>query len=68
MKWLHMLTFLLTAVGALNWGLVSLFNLNLVEFIFGAWPVLVQIVYIAVGVSAVYILVTHFSDCKVCSK
>ncbi len=66
MKMLHMAAFLLVVVGALNWGLVGLFNYNLVESLLGGLG-LVKIVYILVGVSAVYIGVTHKSDCKVCS-
>lgn len=67
MKGLHMLAFLLMAVGGLNWGLVALFDFNLVSTIFGSWPVLEKLVYVLVGVSAVYILATHKRDCKVCS-
>ncbi len=68
MKWLHIVSFLLVIVGALNWGLVGLFNYNLVNTLVGAWPGVEKLVYILVGVSAVYVLVTHKSDCKICSK
>ena len=67
MKALHMVAFALLVVGGLNWGLVALFNMNLVEAIFGGMG-LTNIVYILVGVSAVYIGATHMSDCKICSK
>ena len=66
MKILHMVAFALLVVGGLNWGLVALFNMNLVETIFGGIG-LTNIVYILVGVSAVYIAATHMGDCKVCS-
>lgn len=68
MKVLHMITFSLAMVGALNWGLVGLFNFNLVTMLLGAWPVVEKLVYILVGVSAVYVFATHKSDCKICSK
>ena len=68
MKILHGATFLLTVVGALNWGLVGLFNFNLVEAVLGSAPGLIKLVYILVGVSAVYIGATHMKDCKICSK
>lgn len=51
---LQMLSWVLITVGALNWGLVGLFNINLVEILLGTWPALVQIVYIVVGLSGVY--------------
>lgn len=41
-------------VGGINWGLIGLFGYNLVDAIFGQWPGLVQIVYILIGLSAVY--------------
>ena len=55
MKMVSMVAMLLVVIGGINWGLVGLLNLNLVEMIFGMWPVLVQLVYILVGVSAVYL-------------
>lgn len=39
----------LVVIGAANWGLVGLFNFNLVEWLLGGWPVLVRAVYILVG-------------------
>jgi len=68
MKALHMTAYLLLWVGGLNWGLVGLFNFNLVTALFGMWPMLVTLVYVLVGVSAVYTAFTHMGDCKVCSS
>ena len=68
MKLLHMVAFALLVVGGFNWGLVALLNLNLVTMVFGSMPGLVTLVYVLVGVSAVYLAATHLSDCKVCSK
>jgi len=58
-SWLNMTTFLLVVVGALNWGLVGLFNLNLVSLLFGGMPFLVTLVYVLVGLSGVYVLVMY---------
>lgn len=68
MKVLHGVTFLLTVVGALNWGLVGLLDFNLVNAVLGSMPTVEMVVYVLVGLSAVYILLTHFKDCKVCAK
>jgi len=68
MKAVHIVTFLLVLVGALNWGLVGLAGLNLVHVLFGTFPMLERVIYILVGVSAVVLLITHMKDCKVCSK
>ena len=62
-----MVTFILVVVGALNWGLVGALDFNLVNMLLGAWPMVEKLVYILVGLSAVYLLVTHKSDCKICS-
>lgn len=61
-----MVTFVLLAIGGLNWGLVGLFDFDLVQALFGSWPIIVQAVYILVGVSAVYELVTHKKVCTLC--
>lgn len=66
MKILHMVAFLLVIIGALNWGLVGLLNLNLVNAVLGSAPTIEKVVYILVGLSAVYIGATHMSDCKTC--
>ena len=68
MKWIHYLAYLLLWVGGLNWGLIGLFNYNLVESLLGSWPMLFKWVYILVGAATVYVLFTHMKDCKVCSK
>lgn len=67
MKALHMVSFLLVVVGALNWGFVALLGLNLVHMAVGAWPVVEKLVYVLVAASGVYLLVTHKGDCKMCS-
>lgn len=66
MKWLHVIAFILVIVGALNWGLIGLFNFDLVNTLLGSAPSMQKIVYILVGVSAVYLLVIHRNECEVC--
>ena len=38
-------------IGSLNWGLVGLFNFNLVEYLFGDGSLLTKIVYVLVFIS-----------------
>jgi uncharacterized membrane protein YuzA (DUF378 family) len=74
MKAVHMVASVLAWVGALNWGLVGLGQLfnaeaewNLVTWVIGSWsPVTASVVYVLVGVSAVYLALTHKSSCKDC--
>ena len=68
MKALHMVSFTLVVVGALNWGLVGLLDFNLVTTIFGTMPGVEKLVYILVGASGVVLAATHMQDCKICSK
>ena len=46
----------LVLVGGLNWGLVGLFNFDLVATLFGVASIVSKIVYVLVGVSAVYMI------------
>lgn len=54
MRIFDIITFTLVIIGALNWGVIGLFDLNLVTFSFGAIPWLVKLIYILVGLSALY--------------
>ena len=56
MKWVELVATLLVVVGALNWGLIGLLNLDLVNTLVGAWPMVVRVVYVLVGVSGLWLL------------
>ena len=66
MKGLHMVTFILLVVGGLNWGL-SAFGWNVVEMIFGAGT-LTMVIYVLVGLSALYEIATHKQNCRMCGS
>jgi uncharacterized membrane protein YuzA (DUF378 family) len=53
LDWIAMI---LVIIGGLNWGLVGLLELDLVELIFGSIPILMKLVYILVGLSALYMI------------
>lgn len=46
----------LMIIGGLNWGLVGLFNFDLVAFLFGDQSLVSRVIYIAVGIAAIYSL------------
>ena len=48
MNTLYKATLVLAIVGCINWGLVGLFNFNLVEYLFGDGALLTRIVYVLV--------------------
>ena len=45
-------TLVLCIIGGINWGLVGIFDFNLVEYLFGAGSLLTRLVYILVFISA----------------
>lgn len=54
MKTLDVIAGVLLVVGGLNWGLVGLFDFDLVAGLFGASNPLSRLVYVLVGTAAVY--------------
>jgi uncharacterized membrane protein YuzA (DUF378 family) len=47
----------LVVVGAVNWGLVGLFNIDLVKMLFGDMTVLSRVVYSLVGLGGLWLAV-----------
>lgn len=65
---LHTIAFVLLIVGGLNWLLVGLVGWD-VGMLFGGMSALVsKIIYVLVGLSAVYLVVTHKHTCMECGK
>lgn len=54
MKALDYTVLILIIIGAINWGLVGFFGLDLVAFLFGSMSVLSRIVYAIIGICGLY--------------
>ena len=54
MKVIDTIALVLIIIGAINWGLVGIFNFNLVDAIFGAMSIISRIIYILVGISGLW--------------
>lgn len=54
MRALNVIAQILMIVGAINWGLVGLFDFNLVSALFGVDAALTNIIYILVGIAGLY--------------
>ncbi len=54
MKVIDTIALILVIIGAINWGLVGIFNFNLVDAIFGAMSIISRIIYILVGISGLW--------------
>ncbi len=59
MNVLKHLVAILLIIGGLNWGLVGLWNFDLVVWLLGSWPTLVRIVYDLVGLAGVIALIEY---------
>ncbi|HUX16162.1 MAG TPA: DUF378 domain-containing protein [Phycisphaerae bacterium] len=57
LRGIDFLAVVLVVVGGLNWGLVGLFNFDLVQAILGGVPILARLVYLLVGLAAVYVAI-----------
>ena len=59
---------LLAAIGALNWGLVGIFQFDLVERLLGSTTTPARIVYGVIGVAGLMKLDSCFMCCPCCKK
>ena len=51
MNTLYKVALVLAIIGCVNWGLVGIFNFNLVEFLFGDGTILTRVVYVIVAIA-----------------
>lgn len=64
MEILQKVALVLTIIGAIVWGLIGLFDFNLVATIFGDGSLLERIIYILVGVAGLFNIFLLFKDIK----
>lgn len=62
MKILDKIALVLIIIGAINWGLIGIFNFNLVSAIFGDMTLISRIIYGLVGVSGLWGIKLLFDD------
>jgi len=60
-----MVTFTLLVIGGLNW-LLTAFSYNVVVMVLGTGQV-AMIVYVLVGLSAIWEVITHKQNCRNCN-
>jgi len=68
-----MVAFILLVVGGINWGLIGLggfmgSNWNIVGMLLGSWPMVEVLIYVLVGLAAVYEIATHKWNCRMCNS
>ena len=62
MKVIYTIALILVIIGAINWGLIGIFNFNLVDTIFGTMSAISRIIYTLVGISGLWSIKLLFSD------
>lgn len=64
---MHKITFLLLAIGGINWLIFGLTGWD-IGMLFGEMNnTVAKIIYVLVGLSALYEIFTHKKDCKSCA-
>ena len=62
MKIIDKIALALVIIGAINWGLIGIFNFNLVDTIVGVMSIISRIIYILVGLSGLWTIRLLFVD------
>jgi len=65
MKAVHNIAFILLIIGGLNWLLVGLADWGVADLVGMSTA---KVIYVLVGLSALYLIFTHKKDCKCCDK
>ena len=67
MKKLDVICQILLILGGLNWGIWSIFEVNVIDYVVGKlW--LDRVIYFLIGVSAVFAMFHCKCICKICKK
>jgi uncharacterized protein len=59
---------IVAVLGLLNWGLVGVAHINLVDYIFGVGSVTARVIYCLFGLSGLALLSSYFWVCPACNK
>ena len=62
MKWTNIIALTLVIIGALNWGLIGIFNFDLVTMLFnGSMYWVARVIFALVGLSGIWCLTMYHS-------
>lgn len=66
-KWIIFIkhfAFAVAMIGAINWGIVGLFNFEIIRYFFGAESLICKIIYIFTGICAIFSASFAVIDCQ----
>lgn len=68
MKYLKQVTYIFLIIGGLNWGIYGIAKYDVIDVLFGNLPMIANIIYVLVGLSAVYVILNKYvlCDCSNC--
>ncbi|HEY4518003.1 MAG TPA: DUF378 domain-containing protein [Candidatus Paceibacterota bacterium] len=65
---MHKVSFILLVIGGLNWLVLAIFNWDIGMLFGGQGETISKLIYILVGLAALYEIFTHKARCKGCDK
>lgn len=63
-KFLDCIALTIAIIGAVNWGAIGIFSLDLVALIFGNMSLISRIIYVLVGISGIYLITFYMYACE----
>jgi uncharacterized membrane protein YuzA (DUF378 family) len=60
MKILNIIAWILLLIGGINWLVIGIFSVNAVSFLVGGITILLRIIYVLVGLSALWLIASPF--------
>jgi uncharacterized membrane protein YuzA (DUF378 family) len=63
---MHKLTYILMAIGGLNWLVFGLFGTDVGALFGGMDAAVSRIIYVLVGIATIWNIVTHKKNCRDC--
>jgi uncharacterized membrane protein YuzA (DUF378 family) len=54
MRVIHWIALILVIIGALNWGIIGFFNINVIDLIFRGSPGVARVIYAIVGLAGLW--------------
>lgn len=64
---MHMVTFILLVIGGINWLLLGAFEWDIGALFGGMDAIISRIIYIVIGLAALWEIFTHKKNCRSCS-
>lgn len=62
MNYVHKICLVLSILGGINWGLVGLFDFNLVTTITGGMNMISRVIYVIIAVASIFNILLLFVD------